>query len=70
MTRTDTLCLWLAQHVLPRRLVYWCGIELWAATTAGDPRPTPNRDLGIHEVLRRYEEKYFDRRDPPRNLAE
>ncbi len=30
----EKLCIWLAWHLLPRRLVYWCAIRLFSSASA------------------------------------
>lgn len=40
---------------LPRRLVYWCGIRLWAHATIGQYSTTEPHTLDMDQILKRWE---------------
>jgi hypothetical protein len=54
MYRTDNLCLWLARH-LPKRLVYWCYIQVATYATTGKHGNTVVPELSMMDALQRYE---------------
>ena len=54
MARFDNACMWLS-WVLPRRVVYWCGIRIVAAATTGQYSGTVVPELGWHEALKRWD---------------
>lgn len=41
--------------VLPRRVVYWCAIRVWAAGTTGIYSNEPSTRLNFLEALQRFE---------------
>lgn len=52
----DGLYLWLATFVLPRRLVYWCGVAISAHATTGKYSSQVVPELTALEALKRWDE--------------
>lgn len=50
----ERLCIWIAWK-LPRQLVYWCVIRVWAATTSGKYGSVEAPAARMNECLNRWE---------------
>ncbi len=53
----DNIYRWIARK-LPKRIIYFVVIEVWAKTTSGEYGNTVVNELTIEKALNRYIEKY------------
>lgn len=53
--KADNLCIWLAWHVLPKRLVMWCAMRVGAHATTGQYSATNVPQLTFMEAAKRWE---------------
>lgn len=51
---SDRVPQWIANH-LPRKVVYFAGIRMWAAATTGEYGNTNAVDVTADEVIRRWD---------------
>ena len=54
---------WISRR-LPKRLVYFATIELWAKTTSGKYGNTPVCELTVDDALRRYDKLIEQQQHP------
>jgi len=52
--RKEKVLHWIARN-LPRSVVYWCGIVLWANATTGEYSHTDSPSVRMDEALERWE---------------
>jgi len=50
--KKENLYHWIARK-LPKRIIYWCGIVLWARATTGEYSKTEAPAITMDEILRR-----------------
>ena len=52
--RKVNFMLWIVKNILPHKLVYWCGVVLFANGTTGDYRKTIASELTMFDALDRW----------------
>lgn len=52
----DKACLFIASKVVPKRLIYWIIVQVWAVVTSGKYSNKSVDDFNMNETLRRYAE--------------
>lgn len=57
MILNKTNILHLIARNLPRSIIYWCGIVLWAEATGGKYSHEEGPAITMDEILKRWDEK-------------
>lgn len=52
---TDKLLCWIAKHLVPRRLAYWCAIRVGAFATQGPYSSQIVPELTFMDALKRFD---------------